>query len=278
MWAHQFTRAPHASGRLGLDRFATMQNHYNLLYREEEREVPPLCAREDIGVIPWSPLARGYLARPHEQFDPTTRGESDDYARACQYFERTGRGITERVAELADESDASMAQIALVWLLHQDPLDAPIVDTTSAEHLEEASPRWTSRCRRAIRNGWRSRTNPSPSAAASNYFDQAGVRVITVYMSALAPDQGRGQEQLRDTEWVVLWSGCGVMTPDEPHRDSAVAECDIETESRQSRALGVSCRHSVRGGVGPPAGQSRPVFWSFIRSSVSRVSPSLNFW
>jgi aryl-alcohol dehydrogenase-like predicted oxidoreductase len=138
MWAHQFARALHASDRLGLDRFATMQNHYNLLYREEEREMLPLCAEEDIGVIPWSPLARGYLARPHEQFDATTRGESDDYARAHPYLEGNGREINERVAELADENDASMAQIALAWLLHQDPVDAPIVGTTSVEHLEEA--------------------------------------------------------------------------------------------------------------------------------------------
>jgi aryl-alcohol dehydrogenase-like predicted oxidoreductase len=138
MWAHQFARALHASDRLGLDRFATMQNHYNLLYREEEREMLPLCAREDVGVIPWSPLARGYLARPHEAFDATTRGESDNYARAHPYFEGNGRVINERVAELADENDASMAQIALAWLLHQDPVDAPIVGTTSVEHLEEA--------------------------------------------------------------------------------------------------------------------------------------------
>ncbi|ERH11099.1 MAG: putative oxidoreductase [halophilic archaeon J07HX64] len=138
MWAHQFARALHTSDRLGLDRFATMQNHYNLLYREEEREMLPLCAREDVAVIPWSPLARGYLARPHEQFDATTRGESDDHARAHPYFDGNGREINERVAELAEEKDASMAQIALAWLLHQDVVDAPIVGTTSVEHLEEA--------------------------------------------------------------------------------------------------------------------------------------------
>jgi aryl-alcohol dehydrogenase-like predicted oxidoreductase len=138
MWAYQFARALHTSDRLGLDRFATMQNHYNLLYREEEREMLPLCAEADIGVIPWSPLARGYLARPHEAFDATTRGESDDYAREHPYFEGNGREINERVAELADENDASMAQIALAWLLHRDAVDAPIVGTTSIEHLEEA--------------------------------------------------------------------------------------------------------------------------------------------
>jgi aryl-alcohol dehydrogenase-like predicted oxidoreductase len=138
MWAYQFAHALHTSDRLGLDRFATMQNHYNLLYREEEREMLPLCAEQNVAVIPWSPLARGYLARPHEQFDATTRGESDDYAREHPYFAGNGREINERVAELADQKHASMAQIALAWLLHQDAVDAPIVGTTSIEHLEEA--------------------------------------------------------------------------------------------------------------------------------------------
>jgi len=138
MWAYQFGRALHTSERLGLDRFVTMQNHYNLLYREEEREMLPLCAREGVGVMPWSPLARGYLARPHGAFDATSRGETDDYARMHPYFEGNGREINERVAELADEKDASMAQIALAWLLHQDVVDTPIVGTTSVEHLEEA--------------------------------------------------------------------------------------------------------------------------------------------
>jgi len=138
MWAHQFAEALHTSERLGLDSFLTMQNHYNLLYREEEREVLPLCDREEIGVLPWSPLARGYLARPADEFDATTRGEVDEHAREHPYFEGNGREINERVQELAAEKDASMAQIALAWLLHQDVVDAPIVGTTSVEHLEEA--------------------------------------------------------------------------------------------------------------------------------------------
>jgi aryl-alcohol dehydrogenase-like predicted oxidoreductase len=138
MWAHQFADALHTSERLGLDAFLTMQNHYNLLYREEEREMLPLCERAEVGVIPWSPLARGYLARPAEAFDATTRGEADDYAKDHPYFEGNGREINERVEELAAEKDASMAQIALAWLLHQDAVDAPIVGTTSIEHLEEA--------------------------------------------------------------------------------------------------------------------------------------------
>jgi aryl-alcohol dehydrogenase-like predicted oxidoreductase len=138
MWAHQFAEALHTSDRLGLDRFVTMQNHYNLLYREEEREMLPLCAREDVGVIPWSPLARGYLARPHEEFDTTARGQSDEHARNHPYFEGGGREINERVEELAAEKGVKMAQIALAWTLQQDPVDAPIVGTSSVEHLEDA--------------------------------------------------------------------------------------------------------------------------------------------
>ncbi|WP_302080060.1 aldo/keto reductase [Salinibaculum rarum] len=138
MWAHQFSEALQTSDRLGLDRFLTMQNHYNLLYREEEREMLPLCEKEDIGVIPWSPLARGYLARPHEEFDATTRGESDEYAKEHPYFEGNGQEINERVQELADEKGATMAQISLSWVLHKDWVDAPIVGTTSVEHLEAA--------------------------------------------------------------------------------------------------------------------------------------------
>jgi aryl-alcohol dehydrogenase-like predicted oxidoreductase len=138
MWAHQFARALHTSDRLALARFLTMQNHYNLLYREEEREMLPLCREADVAVIPWSPLARGYLTRPHEEFDATVRGETDDYARQHPYFEGNGREVNERVEELAAEEDATMAQIALAWLLHKEWVDAPIVGTTSVEHLEEA--------------------------------------------------------------------------------------------------------------------------------------------
>jgi aryl-alcohol dehydrogenase-like predicted oxidoreductase len=115
-----------------------MQNHYNLLYREEEREMLPLCDREGVGVMPWSPLARGYLARPHEEFDATTRGKSDSRAQDHPYFEGGGRAVNERVQELAADEDASMAQIALSWLLSKEWVDAPIVGTTSVEHLEEA--------------------------------------------------------------------------------------------------------------------------------------------
>jgi len=138
MWTYQFADALHASDRLGLDRFATMQNHYNLVYREEEREMLPFCQQEGIGVIPWSPLARGYLTRPHEEVDATTRGESEESLYDHPYMEGGGPTVNERVRELADEYDATMAQIALAWVLDKEWVDAPIVGTTSVEHLEQA--------------------------------------------------------------------------------------------------------------------------------------------
>jgi len=138
MWAHQFADSLHTSDRLGLERFATMQNHYNLVYREEEREMLPLCDKEDVGVMPWSPLARGYLTRPHEEIDATTRGETEEYLYEHPYREGGVQEINERVADLADDKGATMAQIALSWLLHKDWVDAPIVGTTSVEHLEQA--------------------------------------------------------------------------------------------------------------------------------------------
>ena len=138
MWAQEFAEYLHASDRLGLDRFVTMQNHYNLVYREEEREMLPLCDREGVGVIPWSPLARGYLARPHEEIDATRRGEAEEHLYEHPYREGGGREINERVEELAAEKGVKMAQIGLAWLFSKDVVDAPIVGTTSIEHLEDA--------------------------------------------------------------------------------------------------------------------------------------------
>ena len=137
MWASQFAEALHTSERLGLERFATMQNHYNPVYREEEREMLPLCEREGVGVIPWSPLAQGYLARPHDELAATTRGE-DVADRHEEYRSGGGPEVNARVEELAVEHGVSMAQIALSWVLHQDTVDAPIVGVSSVEHLEEA--------------------------------------------------------------------------------------------------------------------------------------------
>lgn len=137
MWAHQFAEALHTSDRLGLEQFVTMQNHYNLVYREEEREMLPLCEQKGIGVIPWSPLAQGYLTRPHVDLAATVRGETLR-DRHGEYRSGGGPIVNERVAELADEYNVTMAQIALAWLLGKDIVDAPIVGMTSVEHLEEA--------------------------------------------------------------------------------------------------------------------------------------------
>lgn len=131
MWAYQFAEALQTSDSLGLERFATMQNHYNLVYREEEREMLPLCDRENIGVIPWSPLAAGYLARPHEETD-----EMRDVAE--HYDSPQSREINERTHELADEKDVSMAQIGIAWQLQKNEIAAPIYGTTSVDHLEDA--------------------------------------------------------------------------------------------------------------------------------------------
>ena len=141
MWAHQFAEARHTTDKLNLEPFVTMQNHYNLVYREEEREMLPYCAQENIGVIPWSPLARGYLTRPHDEFATTSRGQMEDEEREDRhrvYRQGGGKTINERVEQLATDKDATMAQIALAWQLHKDWIDAPIIGTTSIEHLEEA--------------------------------------------------------------------------------------------------------------------------------------------
>jgi len=142
MWAHQFADALHTSDELGLERFVSMQNHYNLAYREEEREMLPLCQRAGVGVIPWSPLARGYLTRPHEEFETTERGRQESENREQRhgiYRGGGGREINERVEEVADEKGVTMAQIALAWHLHREPVTAPIVGVSSVEHLEDAA-------------------------------------------------------------------------------------------------------------------------------------------
>lgn len=138
MWTHQLAESRHTSDRHGLEQFMTMQNHYNLLYREEEREMLPYCENQGLAVIPWSPLARGYLTRPHEESEATARGQADSHARDHPYFDGGGREINERVQQIAEDEGATMAQIGLSWLLEKDWVTAPIVGTTSIEHLEEA--------------------------------------------------------------------------------------------------------------------------------------------
>ncbi|HLH45795.1 MAG TPA: aldo/keto reductase [Acidimicrobiales bacterium] len=134
MWAWQFAKALHAADRRDLTRFATMQDHYNLLYREEEREMLPLCSDEGIAVIPWSPLARGRLARPWDE--SSARSESDEFGKTL--YQDDDRRIVERVAAVAERRGVPMAQVALAWLLSRPAVTAPIVGATKAHHLDDA--------------------------------------------------------------------------------------------------------------------------------------------
>ncbi|TYL39587.1 aldo/keto reductase [Natronococcus pandeyae] len=139
MWAHQFLEARRVSEREGLAAFETMQDLYHLAYREEEREMYPVCEQYDVGTMPWSPLGAGYLARPHEEFRTTTRADHEVENAGVPYHEfPASEEINERVQELAAEYDATMAQIALAWHFGNENTTAPIVGTSSVEHLEEA--------------------------------------------------------------------------------------------------------------------------------------------
>jgi aryl-alcohol dehydrogenase (NADP+) len=139
MFAWQFTKALYLSELHGWTRFVSMQNHYNLIYREEEREMIPLCLEEGVGVIPWSPLARGILAgsRRQDGYGETTRSQSDEYSRHL-YQEPSDFEIVERVAELAERHGVRPAQIALAWLLSKPGVTAPIIGATRMSHLEQA--------------------------------------------------------------------------------------------------------------------------------------------
>lgn len=139
MFAWQFAKALRISEREGWARFVSMQNHYNLVYREEEREMIPLCRDEGIGILPWSPLARGFLAgtRSKGGGGETTRAASDDFAHSMYYQERDFEVVRE-VEALAEEKAVSPAQIALAWLLHQPGVTSPIFGATKMEHLDEA--------------------------------------------------------------------------------------------------------------------------------------------
>ena len=138
MHAWQFATAQHVAERNGWAKFISMQNHYNLLYREEEREMMPQCIQTGIGVIPWSPLARGMLAgnRGRDGEKRTTRASTDPFA---DYLYSEGDfDVVERVVEVAAEREVPPAQVALAWLLHRPGVTAPIIGATKPSHLEDA--------------------------------------------------------------------------------------------------------------------------------------------
>ncbi len=138
MWGRDLAETLRVAEREGLEPFVSMQDHHSLVYREGERETFPLCEREDLAVLPWSPLARGYLARPDEAVDATDRGESEERLYDHPYRERGGPAVNRRVEQLAEERGVEMAQVALAWSLSKEFVTAPIVGTTSIDHLEDA--------------------------------------------------------------------------------------------------------------------------------------------
>lgn len=141
MYAWQFAKAQFVAERHGWTRFVSMQNHMNLIYREEEREMVPLCIDQGVGLIPWSPLARGFLAGNRKRGDqkhPTKRAETDNFAHDM-YYQEADFDVVERAAEMAEQHGVSTAQIALAWLLHKPGITAPIIGASKLYQLEEAA-------------------------------------------------------------------------------------------------------------------------------------------
>jgi 1-deoxyxylulose-5-phosphate synthase len=139
MYAWQFAKAQYTGASHALTRFVSMQNHYNLLYREEEREMIPQCLDQGIGVIPWSPLARGVLTgnRSRDGEKRTARADSDPLGDSL-YSQPADFDVVDAVAEVAAERDVPPAQVALAWLLHRPGVTAPIVGATKVRHVEDA--------------------------------------------------------------------------------------------------------------------------------------------
>jgi len=137
MFAWQFAKAQYTADLHGWTRFVSMQNHYNMLYREEEREMMPFCEDQGVGVIPFSPLARGLLARKPEKKEDTTRYQSDALAKS-RYEQEDNQTTVERVSEVAEARGIPMAQVALAWLHTKPYITSPIVGTTKAHHLDDA--------------------------------------------------------------------------------------------------------------------------------------------
>jgi aryl-alcohol dehydrogenase (NADP+) len=139
MYAWQFAKALHTSERNGWVRFVSMQNHYNLVYREEEREMNPLCRDQGVGLIPWSPLARGFLAgnRTREKSGSTVRARTDDFAQQM-YYQPDDFTVADRLQEVAREHNRKPTQIALAWILSRPGMTAPIIGASKMEHLDDA--------------------------------------------------------------------------------------------------------------------------------------------
>jgi len=139
MFAWQFAKYLSTADAMGAARFVSMQNHYNLIYREEEREMMPLCREEGIGVIPWSPLARGFLAgnRRRQDKGETARAKSDEFAH-MMYYQESDFAVVDRLSELSGKRGISNARLALAWLLHQPGVTAPIVGASKPGHLADA--------------------------------------------------------------------------------------------------------------------------------------------
>jgi aryl-alcohol dehydrogenase (NADP+) len=134
MYAWQFAKALYLSDVNGWTRFVSMQNHYNLLYREEEREMNPLCVDQGVGLIPWSPLARGRLTRPWDE--TTARSESDEFGR--RLYGEGDRAVVDAVSRVAEQRGISRAQVATAWILSKPGVTAPIVGATKPHHLDDA--------------------------------------------------------------------------------------------------------------------------------------------
>jgi aryl-alcohol dehydrogenase-like predicted oxidoreductase len=136
MYAWQFSKALYTAELRGWTRFVSMQNHYNLLYREEEREMLPLCAERRIAVIPWSPLARGRLTRDWD--DQTERSRTDEFGKTLYDTASSDRVVVERLRELSERRSVPRAQLALAWLLHKPVVTSPIFGATKPQHVEDA--------------------------------------------------------------------------------------------------------------------------------------------
>jgi aryl-alcohol dehydrogenase-like predicted oxidoreductase len=139
MHAYQFAKMLYTADRMGCRRFVSMQNHYNLIYREEEREMMPLCREEGIAITPWSPLARGFVAgnRRPDDFGDTVRAKTDDYGKKL-YYQPSDFKVVERLSEIAKQRGLPNAQVALAWLLAQPGMTSPIIGASKIAHLDDA--------------------------------------------------------------------------------------------------------------------------------------------